>query len=145
MKSKIAKKMFAQKSTVQILDLILDGYSQDANTENALEVFLFAKKVANAAAIAQKLTGDAAAARLAERGGKGENHFAKYHIKRVFQTTYHSDELRESLIAQITEVEAIMKPLTSALAEREKQMGKDGLVDKLETGQSIVVSLTDKI
>ena len=138
-------KDFFQLSTVEILNLITGDFSTNSYTDDALIVYLFAKKVANAASIAMQLTAEFATEQLIEAGGKGENSFSKFHIDRQFQKEFAKDERRDSLLVEIEGQSALLNALKDRLKEVEKEMEKDGLVKKDIVGHSIKVSLLDKI
>ena len=132
-------------STTEILDLILGDFNQEFNTDSALDAYVFAKKVANAAAVAMKLTGDFATEKLIEQGGKGANSFASYSITKSYSTTFEADENRDAALAEIEAQNTLTKAISERLAQIEKEMEKAGRVQKRETGQSIRVSLLEKI
>lgn len=132
-------------STVELLSLILGGFNEEFNTDEALDAYLFAKKVSNAAAVALKLTGDFAVQQLVEKGGKGANSFASYSITKSWQKTFEPDENREAAIAEIEAQHEITKAIAERLAQIEKEMEKAGRIEKKEVGQNIKVTLLEKI
>lgn len=134
-----------QLSTAEIMQMILGEFDTESNTEVALEAYLFAKKIANAAAAAMKVTGDFATQKLIEQGGKGANEFAQYSIVRQYDRQYEPDESREAVMKEIEAQSDILKAISERLAAIEKEMEKAGRVDKKEVGQSIKVTLLDKI
>ena len=132
-------------SPAEIMQMILGEFDTESNTEVALEAYLFAKKIANAAAAAMKVTGDFATQKLIEQGGKGANEFAQYSIVRQYDRQYEPDESREAVMKEIEAQSDILKAISERLAAIEKEMEKAGRVDKKEVGQSIKVTLLDKI
>lgn len=132
-------------SSLEILQMILGDFDTESNTETALDVYLFAKKIANAAAVAMKLTSEFAVQKLIEQGGKGVNSFASYSIIKSYSTTFEADENRDAALAEIEAQAALAKAISERLAKIEKEMEKAGRVQKRETGQSIRVSFLEKI
>ena len=134
-----------QLSTNEILQMILGDFDADSNTEAALEAYLFAKKISNAASVALKLTSEHATKKLIEQGGKGSNEFASYSIVREFERIWQPDENRDVAIAEIEAQKALIKTISERLVIIEKEMEKAGKVEKREVGQTIKVTLLDKI
>jgi len=134
-----------QLSTAEILQMILGDFDTESNTDAALDAYLFAKKIANAASAAMKLTGDFATQKLIEQGGKGSNEFSTYSIVREFDRVWQPDENREAAIAEIEAQKTLTKAIAERLAAIEKEMEKLGKVEKREIGQTIKVTLLDKI
>lgn len=134
-----------QLSTAEIMQMILGDFDTESNTEAALEAYLFAKKIANAANAAMKLTCDFATQKLIEQGGKGANEFATYSIVREFDRVWQPDENRDAAIAEIEAQKTLTKAIAERLAAIEKEMEKAGRVEKREVGQTIKVMLLDKI
>lgn len=131
--------------TTQLLDLILGDFNTESNTEAALDAYLFAKKVANAASVAMKLTSEFAVQKLIEQGGKGANSFASYSIVKEYERTWQPNEQREFALSQIEAQMDIVRAAKERLAEIEKAMEKAGQVEKREVGKTIKVSLLEKI
>ena len=132
-------------STSELIHMILGEFDANSNTETALDVYLFAKKIANAAAVAMKLTSEFAVQKLIEQGGKGQNSFASYSNAKEYERTYAPNENRESAIAEIEAQTTLIKEIKDRLSEIEKVMEKSGQVDKKEVGAIIKVSLLEKI
>lgn len=137
--------MTHEKSTVELLADILGDFDKDTNTDVALEVYLNAKRIAAAAAAAQKLTQDFAVAQLEAIGGKTENSFAKCHLKREFVTEFERNEHRETILFEMELLTHELKTHKDNLAAAEKQMLEAGLAKKVQTGTSLAVTLLDKI
>lgn len=133
------------KSTLQIFQEILGEFDENSNTENALEIYINAKKFEAAAKAAIKLTQDFATQKLIENGGNFKNEIAKCHLKSSFQTEFDQDERRETMLAEIEKEQVLLKGYTDALAEIEKEMIESGKGKKIETGKSLSVTLLDKI
>lgn len=134
-----------QLSTAEIMQMILGEFDTESNTEVALEAYLFAKKIANAASAAMKVTSDFATQKLIEQGGKGANEFAQYSIVRLYDRQYEPDKIREAVIKEMEAQSDILKEISERLSAIEKEMERSGRVDKREVGQSIKVTLLDKI
>ncbi len=134
-----------QLSTAEILEMILGEFDIENNTECALDAYLFAKKIANAASVAMKLTQEYATQKLIEQGGKGENSFASYNIARQYDRTYDTDEVRDAVVAELEAQNMRTKTISERLAQIEREMEKAGRVDKKEVGYIIKVSLLEKI
>lgn len=132
-------------STAEILQMILGDFDTESNTETALDAYLFAKKIANAANAAMKITADFAVQKLIEQGGKGQNSFASYSIAKEYERTFAPDKSREAAIAEIDAQTTLLKAIKDRLSEIEKAMEKAGQVEKKEVGAIIKVSLLDKI
>ena len=137
--------MTHEKSTVELLADILGDFDKDTNTDVALDVYMHAKRVANAATVAQKLTQEFAVAALEKMGGRAETHYAKCHLKREFAVEFSENKDRESLLLEIEMQSNFLKTLKDTLSEMEKQMLDSGLAHKKEIGQSLSVTLLDKI
>lgn len=132
-------------STAEILQMILGEFDIENNTECGLDAFLFAKKIANAASAAMKLTQEHATQKLIEQGGKGENSFASYNIARQYDRTYEPDESRDAAIAELEAQNLLTKAISEQIAQIEKEMERAGRVEKKEVGYLIRVSLLEKI
>lgn len=132
-------------TTSEILQMILGDFDTESNTETALDAYLFAKKMANAASIAMKLTSDFAVQKLIEQGGKGSNSFASYSIVNSYERIWDANEQRDAAIAEIEAQAMLTKAVQERLSEIEKTMEKAGQVKKVEAGKTIKVSLLDKI
>jgi uroporphyrinogen-III synthase len=137
--------MTQEKSTVELLSDMLGDFDKDTNTDVALEVYLNAKRIASAAAAAQKITQDFAVAQLEAIGGSTANSFAKCHLKREFVTEFERNEHRETILSEMELLTHELKALKENLAATEKQMLEAGLAQKIQTGTSMSVSLLDKI
>lgn len=132
-------------TTAEILEMILGDFDTESNTETALDAYLFAKKIANAANAAMKLTSDFAVQKLIEQGGKGANSFATYLIANEYERIWQPNEQREFAISQIEAQTDIIKAAKERLSEIEKAMEKAGQVEKREVGKTIKVTLLEKI
>ena len=99
-------------STSELIQMILGEFDTESNTENALDSFLFAKKIANAASVAMKLTSDFAVKKLIEQGGKGANSFASYSITKSYSTTFEADENRDAALAEIEAQNTLTKAIS---------------------------------
>ena len=132
-------------STSELIQMILGEFDTESNTESALDAYLFAKKISNAASVAMKLTQEFAVQKLIEQGGKGANSFASYSIAKQYERTYEPDENRDVAIAEIEAQTALTKAISERLAQIEKEMEKAGRVEKKEVGAIIKVSLLEKI
>jgi len=132
-------------STAEILEMILGEFDIDNNTECALEAFLFAKKISNAASAAIKLTQELATKALDLQGGKGSNSFAEYSITKSYLRTYQPNTERDLLTAAAEVKEAELRQIKDQLSEIEKAMEKRGEVKKEEAGKNIKVVLLEKI
>lgn len=133
---------FQEKSTVEILHLIM-GNCEETGSE--LDAYLFAKKVGNAASVAMQLLLERATEQLIQKGGKGDNHFCKFSIQREFAKQFKENEARAAALDAVAAESTILKAAKEKLAEIEKEMEAAGLCEKVETGQTIRVSLLDKI
>lgn len=132
-------------TTAEILEMILGDFDTESNTEAALDAYLFAKKIANAAAAAMKLTSEFAVQKLIEQGGKGANAFASYSIVNSYERVWQPNEQREAAIAEIEAQNLLTKAISERLSQIEKAMEKAGEVEKREVGQTIKVTLLEKI
>lgn len=132
-------------STAEILEMILGEFDIESNTECALEAFLFAKKINNAASAAIKLTQDFATKALDLQGGKGANSFAEYSITKSYLRTYQPNTERDFLMEAVEAKEAELRQIKDQLSEIEKAMEKRGEVKKEEAGKNIKVVLLEKI
>lgn len=132
-------------STAEIMEMILGEFDTESNTECALEVFLFAKKINNAAGAAIKLTQELATKELSAIGGKGVNSFAEYSITKSYLRTYQPNAERDFLLATLGVKEAELSKIKDQISEIEKAMEKRGEVKKEEIGKNIKVVLLEKI
>lgn len=132
-------------STAEILEMILGEFDIENNTECALEAFLFAKKINNAAGAAIKLTQELATKELDAIGGKGANSFAEYSITKSYLRTYQPNTDRDFLLLAAEAKEAELMQIKDRLSEIEKTMEKRGEVKKEEAGKNIKVVLLEKI
>lgn len=132
-------------STAEILQMILGEFDMENNTDCALDTFLFAKKIGNAASAAIKLTQELATKSLDLQGGKGENSFAEYSITKSYLRTYQPNTDRDFLLEAIEAKEGELRQVKDQLSEIEKAMEKRGEVKKEEAGKNIKVVLFEKI
>ena len=132
-------------STAEIMEMILGEFDIENNTECALEAFLFAKKINNAASAAIKLTQELATKELDAIGGKGANSFAEYSITKSYLRTYQPNTDRDFLLLAAEAKEAELKQIKDQISEIEKAMEKRGEVKKEEAGKNIKVVLLEKI
>ena len=132
-------------STIELVQMILGDFDSQNNTEVALESFLFAKKIANAASVAMKVTQEYAVKKLLEQGGKGSNTFSSFNIVREFERVFQPNEQRDSVVAELESETALIKAIKERLGEIEKEMEKAGQVAKKEIGQTIKVTMLEKI